>query len=354
MSALGPRKYSLGVRVRPVVGRLAVEDRPARLRIDTFRPGHLAELAGRDKLARGGIQNIEEAVFRRLHHHPAWFAIDVQGGDDDVLGRGEIPGIPRRGLVVPHVLAGVGIEGDDRRYEQIVSASLRAQLVVPKRAITDADIEQVESRVVGHRIPHRTTATLLPVLVAEPGLADHGNGFALIACGRVAGDRKESPGLFARFGVIGRDVAAHAKLGAAVTDNNLAVDHPRRPGNRVVALSVDQGVHGPDQFTRFRIQGLQAAVVHPYIHLVAPHGDTPVGSVTAAPPLVAPPDLGIIIPQQLAGPGIQCKYHAVGSGGVQHAVDDDGRGLDHAIQRILETPGEAQFVDGVDIDRPQR
>ena len=137
--------------------------------IDLLRPVHRHERLRGNQLAVAAIDDIEEAVLRRLHQHLARLAVDAQIGEHDVLSRGEVPRLARRRLVVPHVLAGVRLERDDRAQEQVVAAAGAAVLLIPRRAVAGADVEQVELRVVRHRIPDRAAAAELPPF-AVPGL----------------------------------------------------------------------------------------------------------------------------------------------------------------------------------------
>ena len=246
---------------------------------------------------------------------------------------------------MPDVFAGVRPDGDDRRHEQVVALALGAQAVVPERAVADADVEQVEFGVVGHRIPRRAAAALLPVLVAMPGLADHRDGVALVAPGRVAGDGEETPGLLSGRGVIRGDIAADAEFGAAVADDDLALDDARRPGDRVVALVVDDGIDRPDLLAGPGVERFEAPVIDADIDPALPYGDAAVRRIATAAALNAAIDLGVVFPQQLAVGRVERIDHAVGARRVEHAIDDDRGRLDDAIELILELPGEAELID---------
>ncbi len=52
------------------VARLRNHRRPARLRIEPARPGHVHVVLARDELARDAIEHVKEAVLRRLHQRP--------------------------------------------------------------------------------------------------------------------------------------------------------------------------------------------------------------------------------------------------------------------------------------------
>jgi hypothetical protein len=212
--------------------------------IDLLRPIHRHERLRGDQLAVGAIDHVEEAVLRRLHQHLARLAIDAQIREHDVLSRGEVPRLARRRLVVPHVLAGVGLERDDGAQEQIVAAAGAAVLLVPRRAIAGADVQQIELRIVGHRIPdrcrRRRASTTRRARSWRPA---RGSALRTAATDRRHGI--EPPQHLARLRVVGGDVAAHAELGAAITDDDFALDDARRAGDRVRLRLVD-GDHRPD------------------------------------------------------------------------------------------------------------
>src|SRR5690606_2025600 len=114
-------------------------------------------------------------------------------------------------------------------------------------------------RVVGHRVPHRTAAAVLPEL-AIPGAARLGEVLRLgIVLVRSAGHREETPQLLAVVGIIGGDVAAYAELGAAVADDHLAVDHPRCAGDRIRLVRIDSQF-GPDLLAAVPVERHETAV----------------------------------------------------------------------------------------------
>ena len=93
---------------RVAVVRQAGFDRPARFHIDAAGPIDRDEVLSRDQFARGPVQHVKEAVLGGLHQHGARVAVDLHVGEDDVLGGGVVPGVTRRGLVMPDILACVG------------------------------------------------------------------------------------------------------------------------------------------------------------------------------------------------------------------------------------------------------
>lgn len=101
----------------------------------------------------GPVEHVEEAILGRLHQHLGGLSIDRDVGQDHVLGGGVVPHIARRGLVVPDVLARVGIHRDDGGEEEVVALARAAQVNIPVQTVADADVEQIQLRVVGEGIP---------------------------------------------------------------------------------------------------------------------------------------------------------------------------------------------------------
>ncbi len=80
-------------------------------------PRGLGEGVGGEQIAVLSIDDIEEPVLRRVHQGLDVAAFNLEIGKDDVHRRRVVPGIARNCLVVPQVLAGIGIECDDRAQE---------------------------------------------------------------------------------------------------------------------------------------------------------------------------------------------------------------------------------------------
>src|SRR4029079_14904619 len=134
------------------------------------------------------------------------------------------PRLARRRLVVPDVTAGVGIERDDRAQEQVVAAARAVNLAIPRATIPRADVDTVELRVVGQRIPRLAAAADFPPL-AGPRRGRHLHGVILETVGRVAGDDVEAPDLRTGLGIVGGHVAAiGTELAARVADQHLAIE----------------------------------------------------------------------------------------------------------------------------------
>src|SRR5437660_6511677 len=250
------------------VAGLWLLDRTSALWIEAIRPRDVHVRCPRDELAGGAIEHVEEPVLRRLHED----------------------------------LAGPSIDGDDRGKKQIDALAVAPHRVVPRPAVADADVEQIEIGIVSHRMPDRAATAVTPPL-AVPGLRDHLDGLALEAVLRVAGHRVEAPGHRAGLGVIGRDVPAHAEVGASVADDHLALHDSGRAADGVVLRLVD-GQRLPHLLARLRIERDQPAVEGADVDLARPDGDAAVDHVAASLGAVRSGDLRIELPQELAGPGV--------------------------------------------------
>ena len=114
-------------RERFVITRVGCLDGATRLEVDMSRPVHRYNIFGRNQLTRGAVDHIEEAVLRRLHNDLAVAAVDLEIGEHHVLHGRVIPGIAGDCLVVPRVLARVGVERNDGRQKQVVATAGASQ-----------------------------------------------------------------------------------------------------------------------------------------------------------------------------------------------------------------------------------
>ncbi len=220
--------------------------------VDSGSPGDLYKRLGVDELAGGPIDNIEKTVLGCLHQDLACLAIDGQVREDDVLRSREVPGLSRRCLVVPDVFAGVRSHRDNGGQEQVVAAIGAADVAIPRRAVADAEVQQVQFGVIGHRVPDGAAAAIRPPL-ARPGFRRILERLAFEAVGRVARHRVETPVEFPRVRVIRAHVAAHTEIRTAVADNDPSLDDSRGTGNRVGRLAVD-GIDAPAHIAGCRVQ----------------------------------------------------------------------------------------------------
>src|SRR3546814_5517816 len=80
-----------------------------------------------------------------------------------------VPGLGGRRLIVPFVLAGLGVDRHDGAQEQVVALAFAADAVIPRRAISSAEIDGVEFGVIGDGVPHGAAAAVFPPF-ARPAL----------------------------------------------------------------------------------------------------------------------------------------------------------------------------------------
>ncbi len=250
---------------------------------------------------------------------------------------------------MPHVFAGIRIERDDRAEEQVVAAAGAAQLCIPRSAVASADVEAVEVRIVGHRVPGGAAAAELPPL-ALPGLGGHLHGLVLEALGRVARHDVPAPQQLAGLGVVGGHVAADvAEVGTAVADDHLAVEDPRRAGDVAVVVGLG-GERLPQELAAAGVECEQPPVLHARDDLAVPEGEA-----ADAPGVVhlRRQDLRIVLPQDLATHRVHRVDHAETHGDVDHPVDLDRRAR-HVPLRQLEAPGEPEPRDVLAVDLIER
>ena len=313
----------------------------ARLEVHVRGPVHGHIRVGREQLTRRPVEHVEEAVLRRLHDHLAHASADRQVGQHHRLDGRVIPGIARHRLVVPDQLAVVGIDRQNRRQVQVVAAAGAADLPVPRRAIAGADVQQIDLGVVDDRIPHRAAAAVLPPVVPLPGGECRFERLGFLRLRRVSRHGVEAPRELAGVRVVGGHVPAHAVLGAAVADDDLAVGNPRRAGDRVRLLLVDRR-RLPRHLAALGVDRHQPPVEHADVHTPLVEGRAAVHDIAARQLVVLAVHLGVVFPQLLTGPRIDRVGDAPRPGGVHHAVDDQRRRLETAIGPGLERPGQAQ------------
>jgi len=242
---------------------------------------------------------------------------------------------------VPRVFAGVGVERDDGRNEQVVAAAGAAGFLRPREAVAGAEIDEVGFGVVDDGVPDRRAAAELPVLVTVPCLRGFDEFGLFVGLGWITGDRVPGPQLLAGLGVEGGDAAADVVFGAAVADEDFPVGDARRAGDGVVC-AFRHGLHRPDFLAGLAVERDQAAVERAENDLALPRGDAAVDHVTAGVAALGAVDLGIVLPERGAGADVVGLHHAPCGGEIHDAVDDDGRRFLTALGVDVGIPGEAE------------
>ncbi len=349
VAAVGAGKYHLAAGDIPGARGL---HRATGFRVDMRRPVHRDVGFGGDELAGLAVEDVEKAVLGRLHDDLAHLAIDCQVGEDHVLRRGVIPGIAGRGLVMPGVFARVRVDGQDRRQEQVVAAARTPDLAIPWRTVANADIQEIQIGIEGERVPGGAAAAHRPPLPG-PGRRRHLHGIGFETVVRVAGHGVDAPDHVTGLGVVCGHVAADAILGAAVADDDLAVDDARRARDRVGRRALDR-VDLPGLLAGIAVDGDQVAVECRDIDLVAPERDTAIGHVATGIGAPAARRLRVEGPEQLARRGIQRVDDAPRHGDVHDAVMHQRRRFHRAIRVDVEIPGETEIADIAVVDAGER
>src|SRR5260370_23441882 len=96
---------------------------------------------------------------------------------------------------MPDVFTSVGSNGDDRGDEEIVSALGAAGAAVPRGAVADAEVDEVEVGIGGDGIPNSAAASQLARLPG-PRLCSFFKNGRFVGLRRVAGDGVEAPAPF--------------------------------------------------------------------------------------------------------------------------------------------------------------
>ena len=213
---------------------------------------------------------------------------------------------------MPEIFAGIRLQCQHRRQEEIVALAVGPDLVVPRGAVANTDIELIQFLIIDDGIPGGAAAATLPIFARPCGrdLAGHDavRHFAIRAVGRVAGHREETPLLLAGHRVIGGHIAAHAEFAAAVTDHHQPLHHARCAGDGVGLGRIGEGLRGPFHLAGVGIQRDQPSIQRGDIHQPAPHRDTAIDDIAAGAVPARLVHLGIIMPLHLAGDGIQ-RHH---------------------------------------------
>ncbi len=351
MRALAARLHDVRL-ARRVVPGLWVDDRLAGFGVDPRRPTRRHKVFARDELAGLGIEHVEEAVLGSVHQHAARLTGDLQVGEHQRRSRVEVPLLARSLLVMPHVLAGVGVQRDDGSQKEVVPPTLSTVTAIPGRTVTGAEVHEVQPRIVDDPVPDGAAAAQHPPVPA-PGFGRGLQRLHVRGLGRIARHRIEPPGQFASLGVKGRDVTTHSELAAGVADDDLAFEdaRPTGAGDGLVVIERKGLPHDP---ARLGIQRKQPAVIRADIDLAVPRRQSPVDDVAAAATGKLAGDFRIERPQQLAGAGVERFHLAPGSGNVQDAIDGQRCGFLAAVGVEVRKPGKTQPGDRLGVDLSER
>src|SRR5262245_7085226 len=253
---------------------------------------------------------------------------------------------------MPDEFARVGAKRENAGEIKIVAALRAANLLIPGRAVSRADIKQIEFGIVSERIPYSATSTHLPPF-ARPrlrGLLQRGRFERLR---RIARHGVEAPRLLARLGVVSRDVPAHAVFGAPLADDNLTLHNARRARNRVRLILINSR-DLPEDLSVSGVERDQPPVERADIDLALVNGDAAIDHVAASPRAVRTRDLRVVLPQLPASLPVERVDYAPTARRVHHAVNDNRRRLKPAIGLRVERPGQSEFLNIARVDLLQR
>ena len=326
-------------------------DRAAGLEIHVARPVHFRDRLRRDQFPVAAVDHVEEAVLRGVHERLDLAALDAEVRQDDVHVRVVVPGLARGRLVVPAVLAGVGVEGEHRAEEQVVPATRAPDLLVPGRAVAGADVDGIELWIIGKSVPRVAAPAHVPPLTG-PGLRRHLHRRVLEAVRRVARDDPEAPRLLARLGIVGRDVATgRADLGAPVADQHLAPERLRRAGDVHRLRGIDRG-GGPHVFPGPGVEADQPPVNGGEVDLVAPHRHAPAavheGDAHAVRGVFR--HLRVVGPQEFPGDRVHGARDVARADEVHDPVGHQGRRDESHRVRHVQVPVELELRDVLAVD----
>ena len=335
-----------------------LEYRAAGLHVDAARPGVVRDVVLRaDQLPVGAVDHVEKAVLRRLHRHLAQLAVDLDVGENDRLGAGEIPVFLRHHLVMPFVVPGIGIDGEHRAQEQVVPFVLTAEMPHVRGSVAGADDDGLRLGIVGEAVPRVAAAAGFPEL-AGPGLGRHRHhavaGFVVGSRRRIGRHDVELPDLLAGLGVPGGNEPARAVIGATVADHHLAVIDARRAGDRIGRLVGVERVDAPHFLAGLRVDGDQSSVERADVELALPRGDSARRGAAAGEAGPLGVHLRIVSPQLAAVGRVVGGDDVVDALVIEHPVDLQRARLDAAEGLEIVVPGEAELADGLVVDLRQR
>ena len=244
------------------------QNRPAGDAADLLGPGRLDERLRDDHLSGDAIDRVEEAVAVREHHDLARLAVDRQIAEHRHLRRVPVVDVVRGELVVPLQLAGVRVERDERRGEEVVAFAIGA--VVVGARVAGAIEDEILLGIVGPGHPDRSSAAQVRVTL-RPGVA------ALFSR---PGHGVEPPHLLAGLRVERFDETADAVLGAGDADDHLVLDDERRDRRRIPDLVVFERdvIHDA---AGLHVEGEQVRVDGRHEQAIAEHGEAAVDRAAA-------------------------------------------------------------------------
>jgi hypothetical protein len=185
---------------------------------------HLALLDREDRLAVGAVQEVHPTGLAGLHERLHRLAADLRVEQDHRVGAVVVPDVVVDLLEVPAMLAGLGVDRDDRGGEQVVARAQVADVV--RRGVPGREVQKAQLRVDGRRLPDGSAAGLVGVVV-RPALVSDLTG---------AGHGPEAPVHLAGLGIERRHPPADLELPARDAGVDTPVVVERRRGDGLAVL----------------------------------------------------------------------------------------------------------------------
>src|SRR5947209_14934407 len=159
----------LEAQTRSLVGVL---DWTARGHVDGLGPVEVDEFLGRLELAVATVQNIEETVPIGLERHRRLLPLDIEVHQHELVDAVVVPRVVRRGLIVPHDLPGVRVDGERTGRVEVavgvdVTAVVAADRGAPWRGIAGPVVEEIQRRIVRADVPGHAAPELPRVALPD-------------------------------------------------------------------------------------------------------------------------------------------------------------------------------------------
>ena len=253
-----------------------------------------------------------------------------------------------------NVFAGVQIEGDERVGIEIVAGADRP--VEVGRGVADDEINSLRRQIDRWILPDAAAERLVGVAVLGERRLFRRDVAMLVASSRVGGrpdahrilgDGVEVPDELAVFGVVCAHKAANPVLAAIGADQDFAVHGGRRHRLAISLLGIGD-LHLPDDVAGFRVESVELRIERRDIDLVVINGDAAI--VGAAAECRDGAELGLEVPDLLAGLGVERVDVTERRGCVHDPVDDDRRGLQQLLDFGGEDPRRMEMRDVLTVD----
>ena len=210
--------------------------------------------------------------------------------------------------------------------------------------VARAPINKIELRIVRAGHPRRATAEF-PALALP--------GFVTFLAG--TGDDVPAPGQASGLDVERRQVAAMRGVAASAADDDLVLHHQGRRGDVAPALARIVDADLPDFLARLLIQCDHVIVRRAEEHLAIADRDTAILHEGHAAGAAGTRRRIFVMPDQIAGSGVEREHLKVRRDDVHNAVQHDGRGEQPlAVVARLKNPGRLQAADVAGVDLIER